>query len=157
MVDSNTNSSSRLTSLTQIVREIDSAADLESALRLLVHRTREVMGADVCTVYFTDEASRRHVAAATDGLSSRIVGNVQFEFGTGLIGRVAESRQPVNLDRVPQALDQSFLEQTGTKPYQGFLGVPVRSSIVTRSASMRWMTLICGSVISENLYPKPTT
>ncbi len=83
------------------------------------------MSADVCTVYFTDEARRRHVVAATDGLSSRIVGNVQFEFGKGLIGRVAESRQPVNLDSVPLELDQSFLLQVGTEPYQGFLGVPV--------------------------------
>lgn len=79
MAEANAKSTSRLTSLTQIVREIDSAADLESALRVLVHRTREVMGADVCSVYFTDEARRRHVAAATDGLSSSLVGNVQFE------------------------------------------------------------------------------
>lgn len=123
--NSDAKSASRLVSLTQIVREVDSAADLESALRTLVSRTREVMGADVCTVYFTDETRRRHVAAATDGLSSRIVGNVQFEFGKGLIGQVAESHQPVNIARVPQELDQSFLEQTGAKPYQGFLGVPV--------------------------------
>ena len=122
---STANSNSRLTSLTRIVREIDSAGDLESALRVLVHRTREVMDADVCTVYFTDDTRRRHVAAATDGLSSRIVGNVQFEFGKGLIGRVAESRQPVNLDQVPLELDHSFLLQTGAEPYQGFLGVPV--------------------------------
>ena len=125
MAESNTKPSNRLTSLTQIVREIDSAADLESALRVLVHRTREVMGADVCSIYFTDEANRRHVAAATDGLSSSIVGNVQFEFGKGLIGRVAESRLPVNLDRVPLELDQGFLLQAGAEPYRGFLGVPV--------------------------------
>ena len=125
MAKSNTKSKSRLSSLSQIVREIDSAADLDSALQVLVHRTRELMGADVCSAYFTDEARRRHVAAATDGLSSRIVGNVQFEFGKGLIGQVAETRQPVNLDRVPLELEQSFLLQTGAELYQGFLGVPV--------------------------------
>ncbi len=116
----------RLTALTRIVREVDSAPDLDSALRLLVRRTREVMAADVCTVYVTDEAERRHVVAATDGLSSRVVGNLQFGIGKGLIGRVAESRQPVNLDRVPQSLDQDvLLQQAGAGPYQGFLGVPI--------------------------------
>lgn len=115
----------RLAALTQVVREVDSAADLDSALRLLVRRTRALMGADVCTVYVTDQAGRRHVVAATDGLSSRVVGNLQFGFGKGLIGRVAEGRQPVNLDRVPPDLDQDFLAQTGASPYQGFLGVPI--------------------------------
>jgi signal transduction protein with GAF and PtsI domain len=57
------------------------------------------------TAYVTDEAKRRHVVATTDGLSSRIVGNLQFGFGKGLIGRVAESRQPVNLDQVPRGFD----------------------------------------------------
>jgi signal transduction protein with GAF and PtsI domain len=36
------------------------------------------MGSDVGTVYFIDDANRRHVIAATDGLPSRVVGNVQF-------------------------------------------------------------------------------
>ena len=74
--------------------------------------------------YFTDEANRRHVIAATDGLSSRVVGNVQFRFGSGLLGQVAESRRPVNLDRVPADLDQGFVLQAGAGPYQGFLGGP---------------------------------
>jgi len=125
MVSSGSKSRRRLAALTHIVREVDSAPDLESALRVLVRRTREVMGADVCTIYFADQAKRRLVIAATDGLSSRVVGNVQFGFGKGLIGRVAESRRPMNLDRVPPDLDQGFVLQAGAGPYQGFLGVPV--------------------------------
>lgn len=68
----------RLTALTQIVREVDAAPDLEGALDVLVRRTREVMGSDVCTVYFTDQVRRRNVVAAMDGLSSRLVGKVHF-------------------------------------------------------------------------------
>ena len=74
--------------------------------------------------YFTDEANGRHVIAATDALSSRVVGNVQFRFGSGLLGQVAEGRRPVNLDRVPADLDQGFVLQAGAGPYQGFLGGP---------------------------------
>ncbi len=125
MTSPDSESRQRLTALARIVREVDSAPDLDSALRLLVSRTRDLMGADVCTVYVTDEARRRHVVAATDGLSSQVVGNLRIGFGKGLIGRVAESRQPVNLDRVPQGPDQDFLLQAGFGPYQGFLGVPI--------------------------------
>ncbi|MGE5155639.1 MAG: phosphoenolpyruvate--protein phosphotransferase [Bdellovibrio bacteriovorus] len=115
----------RLTALTQIVREVDAAPDLNGALRVLVERTRAVMGSDVCTVYFTDPAQRRHVVAATEGLSSGVVGKVQFGFGRGLIGQVAEDCRPLNLDRVPPDLDQDFVLQAGGGTYQGFLGVPV--------------------------------
>jgi signal transduction protein with GAF and PtsI domain len=61
------------------------APDLDSALRLLVSRTRDLMGAGAFTVYVTDEAERRHVAAATDGLSSQVAGNLRVGFGKGLI------------------------------------------------------------------------
>ncbi len=53
MVISGSKSRQRLAALTQIVREVDSAPGLETALRVLVRRTREVMGSDVCTVYFS--------------------------------------------------------------------------------------------------------
>lgn len=115
----------RLTALTQIVRQVDAAADLDEALRILVQRTREVMGADVCSVYFTDQARRRHVVAATDGLGSQVVGKIHFGFGHGLVDQVAAQCRSVNLDRVPPDLDQDFLLQVGGGPYQGFLGVPV--------------------------------
>ncbi|MEJ2327661.1 MAG: hypothetical protein P8Y27_11535 [Chromatiaceae bacterium] len=41
----------RLNELGRIVRDVDTAADLESALRVIVQRTRSVMKTDVCTVY----------------------------------------------------------------------------------------------------------
>lgn len=115
----------RLTALTRILREVDAAPDLDGALHVLVRRTREVMGSDVCTVYFTDQERRRHVVAATDGLSSRVVGKVHVGFGGGLIGQVARDCRPLNLDRVPPDLDHGFMLQAGGGPYRGFLGVPV--------------------------------
>jgi len=94
--------------------------------------------------YFTDEANRRHVIAATDGLSYRVFGNVQFRFASGLLGQVAEGRPPVKLDRVPADLDQGFVMQAGAGPCQGFLGVPVTHKgshpLHTTNASLgRWI------------------
>jgi phosphotransferase system enzyme I (PtsP) len=125
MTPDNSTHSHRLEALTRIVREVDSAADLDSALSVIVRRTREVMAADVCTIYFTDHEQRRHVFAATDGLSPELVGHVQAGFGQGLIGQVADSSLPVNLAQVPQELDREFLAQSGTGRYHAFLGVPV--------------------------------
>jgi phosphotransferase system enzyme I (PtsP) len=116
---------SRLAALPRIVSEVDSAPDLDTALNIIVRRTREVMAADVCTVYFTDHDQRHHVFAATDGLPDTLVGQVKAGFGHGLIGQVAESSRPVNLPRVPEDLDREFLEQSGSGRFHAFLGVPV--------------------------------
>jgi phosphotransferase system enzyme I (PtsP) len=125
MTPDNSTHGHRLEALTRIVREVDAATDLDTALSVIVRRTREVMAADVCTVYFTDHEQRRHVFAATDGLSPELVGHVQAGFGQGLIGQVADSSRPVNLARVPKELDREFLAQSGTGHYHAFLGVPV--------------------------------
>ena len=113
-------SSNRLEALIRIIREVDSAPDLDSALSVIVRRTREVMAADVCTVYFTDHEQRHHVFAATDGLSADLVGQVKAGFGRGLIGQVADSSRPVNLAEVPEELDQEFLHSQGAIATTGF-------------------------------------
>ena len=116
MTGSWTRSRQRLAALTQIAHEVDSAPDLEHALDVLVRLTRQVIEADVCTVYFADEEKRRYVVAATDGLSSRVVGTVECGFGKGLVGRVAGERRPVNLAQVPAELDEECMLQTGSGP-----------------------------------------
>ncbi len=115
----------RLSELSRIVHAVDRASDLEAALQEVVKQTRAVMQADVCTVYFSDDAQRRHVVAATDGLASRYVGRLAVDFGSGVIGRVAQEQRPINLDHVPESMDQGFVEQTGLQPHAGFLGVPI--------------------------------
>ena len=95
MTADNSRREHRLEALTRIVREVDVAPNLDAALSVIVRRTREVMAADVCTVYFTVHEQRRHVIAATDGLSSDLVGRVHAGFGRGLIAQVADSSGPI--------------------------------------------------------------
>ncbi len=116
---------SRLESLSRVIRDVDSAPDMETALRIVVERTREIMQADVCAVYFTEHERQRHVIVATDGLSPTVVGHVQFDLRKGLIGKVAESIKPVNLDDISEQLDQGFIQQSGAGHFHGFLGVPI--------------------------------
>lgn len=114
-----------LDSLRQIVQDVNSAPNIPTALRTVVRQARKVLGVDACSVYFTEQDRHRHIIVATDGLSPGVVGQVQFGFGKGLIGRVAERTEPLNLEQVPAHLDEGFLAQTGADPYHGFLGVPV--------------------------------
>ncbi len=122
----------RLRELGRIVREVDKAADLESALQIVVRRTRAVMRADVCTVYFSNDTQRRHVVAATDGISSGYVGKLAVDFGSGVIGKVAEERRPINLDHLTEALDHGFLTKNGLPLHAGFLGVPILHNAKTQ-------------------------
>ena len=65
-----------------------------------------------CTVYFTEDEGQRHVIAATDGLSSNVIGQVHAGFGEGVAGRIAESHRPLNLEALPPEWDHDFLSQT---------------------------------------------
>jgi len=125
MVGTDTTIDQRLAALSRIVREVDSAPDLNAALEVLVSRTRALMAADVCTVYVTDDDDRRHVIAATDGLSSSVIGQLHVGFGEGVAGRIAGFRRPLNLEEIPADWDLDFLSQTGEQLYRGVLGVPV--------------------------------
>jgi len=103
-----------------------------AALGLLLGRMRTLMAADVCSVYFIEDDERRHVIAATDGLSSNVIGQVRVGLGEGVAGRIAESHRPLNLERIPADRDQDFLSQTGERHYGGALGVPAAQEESTR-------------------------
>lgn len=125
MVHTGATNDPRLAGLSRIVQEVDAASELNAALEILVSRTRLLMAADVCTVYFTEDEAQRHVIAATDGLSSSVIGQVHVGFGEGVAGRIAESHRPLNLEALPPEWDHDFLSQTGEPQYRGVLGVPV--------------------------------
>ena len=42
---------SKLASLARLIREVDSAPDMETALRVVVERTRVLMAVDACSIY----------------------------------------------------------------------------------------------------------
>nr|MBS0020066.1 phosphoenolpyruvate-protein phosphotransferase PtsP [Gammaproteobacteria bacterium] len=90
-----------LNSLGHIVQDVNSAPNLEEAVWLIVRRTREVMSTDVCSVYLSDETSRRHVLMATEGLRASAVGRVSLGYEEGLVGLVAERAETLNLANAP--------------------------------------------------------
>ena len=129
--------------LHRIVQEVNSAANLEAALKVIVTRVKGAIGADVCSVYLTNFDERTHVLMATDGLRQEAVGNVRLPLGRGLVGLVAERAEPVNEADAPAHPRYLKISDTGEVRYHGFLGVPIIQNrkvlgvLVVRQAEQR--------------------
>lgn len=84
-----------LDALRQITVELSQATSLDGALAVVVHRVKECLAVDVCSVYLVDASGERCVLMATDGLDPKAVGRIQFGQREGLVGLVLESGQPL--------------------------------------------------------------
>ncbi|PVV07050.1 MAG: phosphoenolpyruvate--protein phosphotransferase [gamma proteobacterium symbiont of Ctena orbiculata] len=114
-----------LETLHRIVKEVNTAPDLEQALETIVTEVKGATGSDVCSVYLTDFERREHVLMATEGLHQGAVGKVRLPYHRGLIGLVCERAEPVNLADAPSHSRYLFTHETGETQYKGFLGVPI--------------------------------
>lgn len=111
--------------LRSIVQEVIAAEDQSQALAITVHRVREAMGTEVCSVYMLDADSGRYVFQATEGLNSELLGSFSFAEGEGLVGMVAQREEPVNLEHAEQHPNFKLIEGVGEEPFRAFLGVPI--------------------------------
>ena len=111
--------------LHRIVQDVNSASNLEDALRLIVTGVKRAVDADVCSVYLTDNEARVYVLMASDGFNQEAVGKVTLPLGRGLVGLVAERAEPVNLADAPSHPRYMRIAETGETNYFGFLGVPI--------------------------------
>jgi len=116
---------SMLEILRSIVQEVNDAPDLRAALEIIVHRVKQAVGADVCSIYLTDFDKEEHVLRATDGLRLQAVDRVRLPFHKGLIGLVCARAEPVNLADAPTHPSYHFITETGEQLFHGFLGVPI--------------------------------
>ena len=111
--------------LRRIVQEVSDAPDLERALDVIVRRVKQVVRADVCSVYLTDAEARQHVLQATDGLRPQSVGRVRIPLNRGLVGWVSERAEPINLDDASTHPRYLRVTETGEAPLRAFLGAPI--------------------------------
>ena len=111
--------------LRRLVQDVSTAENLEEALPLVVHQVRGALDVDACSVFLRDDGSGEMVLMATEGLPPGCEGRVRLAPGEGLVGFVAERKEPVNLENAgahprylpcPQACEERF---------HGFLGVPI--------------------------------
>jgi phosphotransferase system enzyme I (PtsP) len=114
-----------LENLRRIVQEVNEAPDLERALDVIVRRVKQVVRADVCSVYLTDFDARQHVLQATDGLRPQAVGRVRIPLHRGLVGWVSERAEPVNLEDGTTHPRYLRVTETGEERFRAFLGAPI--------------------------------
>ncbi|GGO83616.1 phosphoenolpyruvate-protein phosphotransferase PtsP [Marinobacterium nitratireducens] len=115
----------KLARLRQIVQDVAEAADLESALYLIVSGIRATMQVDACSVFLSDQAHHHYVLMAAEGLNPEVVGQLQLKLDEGLVGLVAQRRKPVNVRNAPAHPRYQSVPESGEEHYHGFLGVPV--------------------------------
>lgn len=114
-----------LDTLRNIVQEVNSAADIPSALDLMALRVRDAMEAEVCSIYLRDEDAQRYLLMASEGLNRKAVGRVSLGLSEGLVGQVGLREEPVNLKDAFAHPKFHYLAETGEDPFHAFLGVPV--------------------------------
>jgi phosphotransferase system enzyme I (PtsP) len=111
--------------LRAIVQEVNTAEDLDAALEIIVNRVRDAMGTEVCTVYMHDPKTGRFVFQATEGLNKSQVGVASLAPGEGLVGKVAEREEPINLEDATNHPSFRLIPGIGEEPFSAFLGVPI--------------------------------
>lgn len=111
--------------LHRIVNEVAAASGLDESLRLVVHRVRDALLADVCSVYLADDDGAAFVLRATEGLNPAAIGRVRLRASEGLVGMVAERQEPVHLVNASEHPRFVYFPVTGEERYRSFLGVPI--------------------------------
>ena len=111
--------------LRSIVQKVNAARDLQSALDIIVHKVRQALDTQVCSVFLLDKDINAHVLMASDGLKKESVGHVSLEVGEGLVGLVAKHAEPINLQDASLHPSFHYLKDTGEEDYHSFLGVPI--------------------------------
>ncbi|WP_329790941.1 GAF domain-containing SpoIIE family protein phosphatase [Lentzea sp. DG1S-22] len=97
--------------------------DLDKLLEVLLERTRELLAVDTATVLLVDRGGAQLVARATTGLEEEVFQGTRVAVGKGFAGRVAQLREPVQIEHVdPSTVVNPLLWEHGLR---ALLGVPM--------------------------------
>ncbi|HEX5147919.1 MAG TPA: HAMP domain-containing sensor histidine kinase [Candidatus Limnocylindrales bacterium] len=85
----------KLRFLHEIARLATTARTWDELLETVVDRTRDVLHADVASLYLMDRDGAYLTLAVTNGLDRFQIGRARVPYGEGVTGRVAASREPL--------------------------------------------------------------
>lgn len=77
--------------------------DLDKLLEVLLQRARDLLAVDTVTVLLMDRSGTQLVARATSGLEEEVFQGVRVPVGKGFAGRVAQLREPVQIEHVDES------------------------------------------------------
>ena len=110
--------------LRQIREVMADGSSAQARLDRVVEIIARSMIAEVCSIYLR-RTSEELELFATEGLNREAVHNTRLRLSEGLVGEVARSGQPLNLNDAPSHPSFSYRPETGEYPYNSFLGVPL--------------------------------
>jgi phosphotransferase system, enzyme I, PtsP len=114
-----------LSQLRQIVERVGDAKNLTIAMDTLVQETKLVMEVDCCTIYITDEETRKLNLMASEGLLNKKKGLQYLNFGEGIVGLVHQKGEPLNLANISQHPHYKYLPDSQEDSFKSFLGTPI--------------------------------
>ena len=97
----------------------------QERLDRITHIIADSMRTEVCSIYLFRDAETLELCA-TEGLKAAAVHKTRMRVGEGLVGRVAQSAQPINTGNAPAAKGFRYMPETGEEVYSSFLGVPIQ-------------------------------
>ncbi len=114
-------------SLQQLRKVVQEAAVASTPLKragVIVAGVKEAMEVAVCSLYLRDEDDWLTLVA-TEGLKQEAVGKVRLKVGDGLVGTIAKTRHPLNLESASSDPHYLYFPETGEELFEGFVGAPV--------------------------------
>ena len=114
--------------LQTIIQQVARAPDVQHALDLIAESLISDLVADACTIFLTaKEGPPVLVLKASYGLNPDNIGKVKRRFGQGLVGKIAERAEPVNLLNATEHKDFILVPDSGESKFPVYLGVPIVS------------------------------
>src|SRR4249920_270237 len=101
------------------------ARDWDELMHSIVDGTTAAMGVEVCSFYLADHEHVRLTLAATNGLDRSQVGKVSLEWGQGITGRVAATREPIAVPDVTVDARFAWVRGFDIEALSGMLSVPL--------------------------------
>ncbi|MGI9609511.1 MAG: phosphoenolpyruvate--protein phosphotransferase, partial [Acidimicrobiia bacterium] len=114
-----------LETLRNIVQDVNTAANFQQQLDLIVSRVRDAMGTEVCSIYLLNPARSHYLFVATEGLNLDAIGAAQLGVDEGLVGYVGQRAEPINLEDATLHSRFHYLPEIGEEAFHSFLGVPI--------------------------------
>jgi len=101
--------------------------EVPQLLNRVVEKICEHLSAEVCSIYFYDEATRELVLKATKGLNPDAIEKVRMACGIGLVGATLEGMEPICEGDAPRNPRFKYFEEAREDALRSFLAVPIRS------------------------------
>ena len=114
--------------LQKIIKKVDQAPDIQSALEIIVENLVDALKVDTCSIFinFPDQ-DESLVCMANRGLNEGVVGRIKLKIGRGLVGLVAEKAELIRLDKAYTHKNFVYFEDSGEEAFPVFMGVPIIS------------------------------